>query len=308
MDKGIQSSLWANKFRSVFLIVLFPIFLRLIITIAYTVYITYQYQESLVKARNQWLLEANNAFMFLGPIILLRWIISFFFYRQIIFKFSWAKVITRQENPKIYNIVENLCISKGLPTPKIWIIEDDSLNAFATGRNMKNAWIVFSKWLIDKLNQAEIESVAAHELTHIINKDSLVMIIIVVFVWAIWTLGQILIRVRGGNKDKWNPLPLIWLALLILWYLIYPLIQLSISRKREYLADAWSVEITKDKYAMISALQKISQDPIIESIKKDTIAAMCIQTPFAQTKKWWLSSILSTHPSIENRIQALEKY
>ena len=213
----------------------------------------------------------------------------------------------RTENPEIYNIVENLRISQGLPTPNIGIIDDDSLNAFATWWKIEKSWIVFSRWLISKLNKAEIEAVAAHELSHIINKDSLLMIVIVVFVGIIGTLGQILIRVRSKN-DSWkgNPLPLIGLVFLIVGYLLYPFIQFAISRKREYLADAGSVVMTKDKYAMISALQKISQDPVIESIEKDTVAAMCIQSPFAGKSKF--KSLLSTHPSIEDRVKALESY
>ncbi|MCF7834802.1 M48 family metallopeptidase [Candidatus Gracilibacteria bacterium] len=233
--------------------------------------------------------------------------ISFFFYRKIIFKFSGARELTRKENPEIYNIVENLCISRGLPNPKIGIIDDDSLNAFATGRNTKSAWIVFSRGLINKLEKSEIEAVAAHELSHIINKDSLLMIVIIVFVGVIGTLGQILIRIRSRNSEgKGNILPLIGLIFIILGYLIYPFIQLAISRKREYLADAGSVELTKDKYSMISALQKISQDPVIESIEKDTVAAMCIQTPFSAKSKF--KTLLSTHPSIEDRIKALQSY
>lgn len=307
MYQWIQGSIRSNRMRSIFLIILFPVVLWLFMCVAFTL-IFYYNSETVIgfaQSRNQASLYAIDIFSLLWPILLIRWIISFFFYRQIIFKFSWARAITRQENPEIYNIVENLCISKWLPTPKIGVLDDDSLNAFATWRNSKNSWIVFSRWLINKLNKSEIESVAAHELTHIINKDSLLMIIIVVFVWAVATIGQILMRIRSSGKGK-NPLPLIGLLLVIVGYLIYPFIQLAISRKREYLADAGSVEITKDKYAMISALQKISQDPIIESIKKDTVAAMCIQTPFAPGGK--LKTLLSTHPSIEDRIKALQSY
>jgi len=309
MYKGIQSSLRANRMRSYFLIVLFPIFLRAIITIGFTIYTFSQSNQTISRttARAEGQAASWQIFSLLGPIILLRWIISFFFYRQIIFKFAGARPITRIENPEIYNIVENLCISRGLTTPNIWILDDDSLNAFATGRSTKNGWIVFSRGIINRLDKNEIEAVAGHELTHIINKDSLLMIVIVVFVGVVWTLGQILIRIRGDRNSK-NPLPLIGLILLILWYLIYPLIQLAISRKREYLADAGSVELTKDKFAMISALQKISQDPIIESIQKDTIAAMCIRSPFSKDKTGWLRNLFSTHPTIENRIKALESY
>lgn len=312
MYKWIYDSIGQNKFRSFFLIILFPLFLYLVVAIILTIiWINGWEWIYFSQAWRSALYETNNMFIFLWPLILIRWIISFLFHRQMIFKFTWAKPITRKENPQIYNIVENLCISKWLPTPKIWIIEDNSLNAFATWWNTKSAWIVFSKWLINKLDKKEIEAVAAHELTHIINKDSLMMIIIVVFVWIIWILWQILIRFSWSSRSEkwWNALPLIWLWLLILWYLIYPLIRLALSRKREYLADAWSVSLTKDKYAMISALQKISQNSNIKSIQKDTVAAMCIENPFSKKKRsWFFRKMLATHPTIEDRIKALQNY
>lgn len=315
MYKGIQTSINGNRSKSVFLMILFPAFLYAMLAIVFAILLFRNQQAwwTFSDAWAEWLYITNNTFIRLWPVILIRWIISFLFYRQIIFKFSGAKPITRKENPEIYNIVENLCISKWLITPRIGIINDNSMNAFATGRRPKNSWIVFSKWLINRLEPKEIEAVAAHELTHIINKDSLMMMIIVVFIGIIWTLGQILIRVgwgRSNRNSKWgNMLPLIWLILLILGYLIYPLIKLALSRKREYLADAGSVYLTKDKYAMISALQKISGDSQIESIQKDTIAAMCIENPFKKwNKMWFFSKMLATHPSIEDRIKALESY
>lgn len=314
MPKWIYSSIHQNRFKSLCLLILFPVLLFLITNII----LTFSFIDSsewiyFLQSRKIALYETNNIFLLLWPIIIIWWVISFFFHRQIIFKFAWAKPITRKENPEIYNIVENLCISKWLATPKIWIIEDNSLNAFATWWNVKNGRIVFSRWLLNKLNKSEIEAVAWHELTHILNKDSLMMIIIVVFVWIIGTLGQILIRSSGRSSSddnkSWGILILIWFGLLLLWYLIYPLIRLALSRKREYLADAGSVELTKDKYAMISALQKISQDPIIESIQKDTVAAMCIENPFSKTKSSsFFRNLLSTHPSIEDRVKALENY
>jgi heat shock protein HtpX len=108
--------------------------------------------------------------------------LSFWWYRQLIFSFSDAHPITRKEYPKVRNAVENLCISRGLPIPNIGILEDDSMNAFALGRGPKHAWIVFSRGLIDKLTPAELEAVAGHELTHIINRDTLMMTLIVVYV------------------------------------------------------------------------------------------------------------------------------
>ena len=306
MYKGIQSSMWENSLRSIFLLLSFPILLWIFVVIALR-FVFSQDGQQLSMAES--LLLANDVFLVLGPIILVWGIISFFFHRQMIFAFAGAKPITRKEVPELYNIVENLCISRWLFIPKIGIIEDDSMNAFALGWNADNARVVFSRWLINKLNKAEIEAVAAHELTHIINKDSLLMIIIVVFVGVVSILWHILIRMRGGSRDgKANMIPLIGLLLLILWYLVYPLIRLALSRKREFLADAGAVSLTKDKYAMISALQKISVNPRIEKIKQDTMAAMCIESPLKAKKPWFFSTLLATHPPIEDRIKALESY
>jgi len=292
--------------RSVFLLISFPLLLWVFIVLLMVLVYTQEWY-AVTWTDSLWL--ANEVLLFLGPVILIWGIISFFFHRQIVFKFAWAKPITRKEIPEVYNIVENLCISRWLAVPKIGIIEDNSMNAFALGWNTKHAWIVFSRGLINRLNKAEIEAVAAHELTHIINKDSLMMIIIVVFVWVIGTLWQILIRMRWSSKEgKGNALPLIGLWLLLLWYLVYPLIRLAISRKREFLADAGAVELTKDKYAMISALQKISTDSRIESIQKDTVAAMCIESPLEGKNPGFFSRLLATHPPIADRIKALESY
>ena len=308
MYKGIQTSINGNRSKSIFLMILFPAFLYAMIAIVFAI-LLFKNQETWGTFSEAWangLYITNNVFIRLWPIILIRWMISFLFYRQIIFKFSGAKPITRKENPKIYNIVENLCISRWLPIPHIGIIDDISMNAFATWWRTKDSWIVFSRWIIERLDDHEIEAVAAHELTHIMNKDSLMMIIIVVFIGVVGTLGQILIRSWWRSKNgKWSgQIQLIWLILIVLWYIIYPLIRLAISRKREYLADAWSVELTKDKYAMISALKKISTNSEIESIQKETVAMMCIESPFGGTTP----HLFSTHPSIKNRIKALESY
>ncbi len=242
---------------------------------------------------------------FLIPIITIRFIISFYFHREIIFHFSWAKPITLQDNPELYNIVENLCISRWLPTVKIWIIQDPWMNAFATWR-WKNARIVFTTWLLENLNKQEIEAVAWHELTHIINKDTLLMTIIVVFVGIFSVLGEILFRIAWSRDDEDNKTSLIlyitWIAFRIIWILVFPLIRLAISRKREFLADAWSVELTKDKYAMISALEKISKNSEVQTIKQSSVAAMCIENPLKNN--FW-SELFSTHPSIESRIKNL---
>ena len=307
MYKGIQDSLWENMLKSVFLVIAFPALLCIITVLILFLAVEPEWWST--TTFSDALYMSSDVFLILWPVIVLWWIISFFFHRRIVFSFAWAKPISRRENPEIYNIVENLCISRWLSVPKIWIIPDDHMNAFALGWHPKHAWIVFSQWLLDKLNKDEIEAVAAHELTHIINKDSLLMIVVVVFIGIIGTLWHVLIRVRGRDSGgKWNFLPLIGIGLLILWYLVYPLIRLAISRKREFLADAGSVALTKDKYAMISALEKISGKPNI-SIKNDSIASMCIANPLSW-KQWksFLRNLFATHPPIEKRIQALKSY
>ncbi len=309
----LQSVIRSNRLKTFFLILLFPISLFVIMIIVFWVvnydYITVYGQTEFV---NKVLYDIQSVAILLVPVIIIWFTISMYFHKRLIFKFSGAKEITRKENPEIYNIIENLCISRWLPTVKIWILEDDSMNAFATWW-WKNARIVLSRWLISKLDKREIEAVAWHELTHIINKDTLLMVIVVVFIGIFTTLGQILIRsthLMSNKKESWNlklALFLSGVVFLVVWLLFFPIIRLAISRKREFMADAGSVELTKDRDAMIAALQKISTDSRIESIKKDTVAAMCIESPFDKSSKssWW-SDMRSTHPSIERRIQTLQ--
>jgi len=315
----IQSSIRANRTKTILLTLLFPIFLFVLILLVFG-----------IEAFSRWFTRdhlgfwgyiaesAGMSMVIVIPILVIWFVIAFALHRQLIFKFSGAKPIDRKSHPEIFNIVENLCISRGLPTPNIGIMEDTSLNAFATWWKPGKSRIVFSKGILDTLDKKEIEAVAGHELTHIMNKDTLLMVCIVVFIGILGTLGEILIRsagrAGGGKNSSKSALPLlgIGLGLIILGYLIFPVIRLAISRKREFLADAGSVELTKDKNAMISALQKISQDARIESIKKQTVAAMCIETPFKKNTKTHkikrFHNMLSSHPPIEKRIETLKNY
>ena len=296
----LRTSILHNRLRLIFLLSLLPITVIIIVFIALYIinsWINQEFWNSFISINIIWII-----------ILFIRMFIWILLQKQIIFSFTWAKEITRKENPKIYNIVENLCISRGLPTPKIWIIEDNNLNAFATWWNPKRSRIVFSRWLINKLNKEEIEAVTGHELTHIINWDVKNMVIINIFIWAIWTIWYILLRSRWGRR---NPFPLIWLFLYLASLILLPFINLAISRKKEFLADAGSVELTHDKDAMINALKKISKDSIIERIdwKWRYIASMFISSPRKEAK--FLKSIrnlFSTHPSIEDRIDILNKY
>ncbi len=303
----LQTSIWKNRARLVYLIALVPASVFIVVLAYNFFYYGLSSGDIGISFVKTW-----EVFLWLGPIIVIWLIVGVFLQRQIIFAFTWAREITRKSHPEVYNIVENLCIERLLPVPKIGIMDDSSLNAFATGWSEKNSWIVFSQGLLEKLDAKEIEAVAGHELTHIINGDVKNMVIINVFIGAISTIGYYMFRVlawSGSSSSRqkgWNPLALLGLALYFLGLAILPLVNLAISRKKEYLADAGSVVLTHDNKAMIRALQKISQDPRIEKIdtKSSSIASMFIHTP----KKMPLMHLFATHPPIEERIKALKTY
>lgn len=296
----LQTSKNHNNLRIIFLIMLMPLVLYICMIIFFA--ITYS-NISL----NDNLYYSLISLLWASPLILLWLVIWIYFQKKIIFSFTHAKELTREENSEIYNIVENLCISRWLPIPKIGIIETENMNAFATWWDKKNSHIVFSRWLIDNLTKEEIEAVAAHELTHIINWDIKTMVIANVFIWIIWTIWYILMRTKSKWKN-WAPIVILWLILYLVSLIILPLINLAISRKKEFLADAWSVELTKNKDSMISALEKISKKSYIPDIDKKWIwvESMFIYSP----KNIWnkIRWFFSTHPSLEERIELLKKY
>ena len=302
---GIQESINSNKAKTIALLICFPVLLFFITYIVMKIFWTW---ENATEITN----NSIDIALTLSLIVIVIGTISLFLQKKIIFEYTWTKELERKDNPRIYNIVENLCISKWLKTPKIWIIQDNSMNAFATWWSEKDSRVVFTTWLINRLEDREIEAVAWHELTHIANRDCRLMAVIVVYIWILTTIWTYILRRwtywSSNSKSKLKTIiPLVWIICLVLWYIFYPLIRLAISRKREYIADAWSVLLTKDREAMISALQKISTDSTVESIQRDTVAAMCIENPLSKVKKW-ITNLLSTHPSVEDRIAALRKY
>jgi heat shock protein HtpX len=266
------------------------------------------------------------------PLVLIglgiRWIVTFFFQKDIMFWLSGAKAITRKENPELYNIVENLCISKWLPMPKIAIMNESWMNAFATWWKRDDSWIAFTSGLLQNLDKKEIEAVAGHELTHLINKDSMLMYVAYVFVGAITLVWQYLLRFNSSissssenNWRSWSWLAIFWIAFYLLWYLFYPLIRLAISRKREYMADLGSVELTRDNQSMISALRKISSNSYVANANS-WISSFFIAEPkvswediggywtrnYASNNKKIKTSIWDSHPSIDDRIEKLQSF
>jgi heat shock protein HtpX len=230
-----------------------------------------------------------------------------------------SKPLDRTANKRVYNLLENLCISQGMTMPKLYIIDDDSLNAFASGINQKNYSLSLSKGIIEKLDDEELEGVMAHELTHIKNRDVRLLIISIVFVGIFSFLAELAFRSlrfagagrRSSNKDSKGSGAIILIAIVVtaIAYFISILLRFGISRKREYLADAGAAEITKKPYALASALRKISGDPMIEAVESRDIAQLFIENPKLSAHKsasW--DNMFATHPPIEKRIALLDQF
>jgi heat shock protein HtpX len=198
--------------------------------------------------------------------------------------------------------------------PAINIIEDDSLNAFASGINKKTFSVSLSRGIIEKLNDEELEAVIAHELTHIRNRDVRLLIISIVFVGIFAFISEMLFRSmqygRIGKGKKEGGAIIIALILALVGYLIASLFRFALSRKREYLADAGSAELTHRPLALASALRKISADSRIEAVKRRDVAQMFIENPGEKVQKssFSFSSLFATHPPIDKRIGILEQF
>lgn len=237
---------------------------------------------------------------------------SYYYSDRIVLSLNKARPATKEENQKLVNILDSLVVSSGLPaTPKLYIVEDSQPNAFATGRNPEHAVICVTTGLLDKLEYYELEGVLAHEMSHIKNYDILLSAVVSVMVGFVVILSDWFTRITfwGGPRkrdddDNGNPiLMFIGLIFLILAPIFEQLMQLAISRKREFLADATAVEFTRNPDGLISALLKISGDPNELKVANNATENMYIVNPFRGKKS--SSSLWSTHPSIEDRVKAL---
>ena len=237
---------------------------------------------------------------------------SYYYSDKIVLSLNKARPATKEENQKLVNILDSLVISSGLSsTPKLYIVEDTQPNAFATGRNPGNAVICVTTGLLDKLEYYELEGVVAHEMAHIKNYDIRLSAVVSVMVGFVVILSDWFTRItfwggprRRDDDENGNPiLMLIGLIFLILAPIFGQLMQLAISRKREFLADATAIEFTRNPDALISALIKISGDPNQLKVANNATENMYIVNPFRGKKS--SSSLWSTHPSIEDRVEAL---
>jgi heat shock protein HtpX len=233
-------------------------------------------------------------------------VIAYYFHQTLIDGITGANEVTREQEPRLYNLLENLCISRGIPMPKLKVMESDALNAFTTGLNEKQYSITVTTGLMKWLNDAEIESVLGHELTHIRNGDVRMMICAVVIVGVISFFGELVFRgmrgMRGGRGKGAGLVILIALAIVALCWVLSIVIQFALSRKRELLADAGSVELTKNPDAMISALRKIEGRGELPDANS-AIMELCVDNP-----REGFDNLFDTHPSVDSRVVALVQF
>ena len=235
-------------------------------------------------------------------------VVSFYSGDKMILGTAHARRVAFEENRDLFRLVENTAIMAGLPVPEIYLVEDDSLNAFATGRNPKNASIALTKGLAEKLDKAELQAVIAHELAHIGNRDSRLMLIVVAGIGCFLFFGEILFRVairslggRGKGKAKAAAvLFLMGVMCLVFGYVLAPILRFALSRRREYQADATAVKITRDPDALARALAKIAHDPKAKTLAASALVGnLCIADPVGYRR------LFCTHPPIRDRIAAL---
>ena len=263
--------------------------------------------------------EAYNKFITIAPFIIIGttiwFFIAWFSHSYIIHLVTGSKPLERQDNKRVYNLLENLCISLGMQMPKIFIVDDDSLNAFASGLNTKTFSISLSKGLVNRLEDDELEAVLAHELTHIRNRDVRVMIISIVFVGIFSFIAELAFRSlryssrpKSGNNKNAGVVILVAIVVSAICYLISLLLRFGISRTREYLADAGAAETTRNPMALARALKKISHDPYIEAIQSRDIAQLFIDNPKPSAHGFSWDNLFATHPPITKRIEILESF
>ena len=258
-------------------------------------------------------------------------VIAYFFHQSIVDAVTGGEDVTRQQQPRLYNLLENLCISRGIPMPKLKIVESEALNAYATGLNRRQYAVTVTTGLLNALNDQEIEAVLGHELTHIRNGDVQMMVIAVIIAGVVGFFAELFFRSYFnfnygwgyGRRGSWSSsssssssdngdrkgsggaaivIIIVAVALIALAWLLSQLVRLALSRSRELLADAGSVELTKNPDAMISALRKIENRGELPGATS-AVMELCVDNP-----REGFSDLFATHPSVDQRVQALVQY
>lgn len=297
---NIYSQISANKWRTYMIIVLF------IALISFFFYLIGMYVGD------------STSYFIIGILFsFASGIASYFYSDKIVLLMTGAKPASKEDFFDFYTVAENLSIAAGLPMPKLYVIQDNALNAFATGRNPSHAVVTVTTGILSRLERSELEGVIGHELSHVKNYDILVMSIVTILVGTLVFISDWIMRMmwwgglrrsnnnndRGGNIISFA----LFIVFLILMPIIATLIQLAVSRKREFLADASSALLTRNPEGLARALEKISSDPHMLAHASNATAHLFISSPYHKKKTSfsWIAGLFSTHPPVEDRIKLL---
>ena len=314
---GLRTHIWNNNLKSGLLLAGFPVLLS-VIGLAFSIlFFGAEGQNYTGKGQANSFAQDFSLALEAWPMVTawslgiaaVWFIIAWFAHQSIINASTGAKPVTRKQEPELYNLLENLCISRGLSMPKLAVIETGALNAYASGLNDKQYTITVTRGLMETLDDAELEGVLAHELSHIRHRDVRLLVISVIFVGIISFVFQILFRGmlygaggrRSGGRGNGAAI-IIAMVIIAIAYVLAIMIRFSLSRSREYMADAGAVELTKNPDAMISALNKISGNPQVKKAP-DEVREMFIENPHSG-----FMGMFATHPPMEKRIEALIEY
>lgn len=313
---GLRTHIWNNNLKSVVLLAGFPVlllgllFAGTLFVLGYGGGVSGDFSTDMSRALDQTLAATPWAVLAAGVWFAVAWM----FHQQIIDASVGARAVTREEEPELWNLLENLCISRGLTMPSLRVIESEAMNAYASGLSEQRAAVTVTRGLMRALNEDELEAVLAHELTHIQNRDVRLLVIAVIFVGIISFTAELMARglfrgsliraggARRGRSGNAGVLILVAVAVIAIAWVLAMVIRFSMSRAREFMADAGAVELTKDPDAMISALQKISGHADVEAAPRE------LRQMFLHDDKAAFAGMFATHPPIEKRIEALRRY
>ncbi|GGD94691.1 M48 family metallopeptidase [Planktosalinus lacus] len=311
---GIQKQIRRNNQKSILLLIAFPL---LVLAAVFAVVYFLTYDEYGNPNPDLAIDLFVQAIPFVTAIVLVWFLIAYFAHNKMISLATGAKTLERKENMRVYNLVENLCMSVGMRMPKVQIIESDALNAYASGIKEKDYTVTLTRGIIDTLNDDELEGVIAHELMHIRNKDVRLLVVSIIFVGIFAFVVQIAFRgflyggmgSRRNNRDS-GKLMIIILIVAAVAYLFSLLFKFSLSRRREYMADSGAAEMTRKPWALASALKKIAPNHHVK-VKSEEVQQLFIEnTPKDTSANFFgkLGGLFATHPPIEKRIQFLEQF
>ncbi|MBI4031994.1 MAG: M48 family metallopeptidase [Proteobacteria bacterium] len=316
---GLKTAIWNNNIRSILLLALYPALISGLVWAVAALATVMTGADGRMPPAAAVTASANAVVIAYWPLILsvvgIWFVIAFFFHTKMVRNLSHSRPVTRLEEPELYNLLENLCISRGLPMPRLEIMETDALNAFASGIGRESYAITVTRGLMKVLRKDELEAVLGHELTHIMNNDVRLLIISVIFtgmigfamqmVWSGFRHSLFYGRHRsgGGNRRGSGQLMIFIVAVGILLWIGYTatlLTRFALSRRREFMADAGSVELTTNPEAMMRALLRISGRDRLKDAPDD-IALMCIENTHR------FLGVFATHPPIERRIAEISR-